>query len=95
MCYLSTKADLNNVLIEESNHDDYTMPPRFYLKQWKSDYFVTKLFPVDSLAERIRNSPPQLIPNYVAFNQPDNIGQRILNLKKIFPDMKPDISVSV
>ena len=87
MVYLSEKKDLNNVLIEESNHDYYTMPPRYYLKQWKSDYFVTSVFTVDSMAKRLNASPPSLIPNYIVFNQPENISQRVESMKKIFPEM--------
>ena len=87
MVYLSQKKDLKNVLIEESNHDDYTMPPRFYLKNWKSEFYLTRLFPLDSLVERIKGLPPESTPNYVVFVQPENIGMRVIGLKKIFPHL--------
>lgn len=93
MTWLSAKPDLNNVLIEESIHDDYTLPPRFYLRKWKSDYFVTKIFTVDSLAERLRNSPPELVPDYVVFNLPDDIDRRVDELKKIFPEMTYETTI--
>ena len=63
------------------------MPPRYYLGIWKSDYFITKIFTVDSMEIRLRNSPPELVPNYVVFNLPDNIGERVLRMKKLFPRM--------
>ncbi len=93
MVWLSEMPDLNNVLIEESIHDDYTLPPRFYLRKWKSDYFVTKIFTVDSLAERLRNSPPELVPNYVVFNLPDDLDERVANLKRIFPNMTYETTI--
>ncbi len=88
MVYLSTKKDLNNILIEESCHDYFTMPPRFYSKQWKSEYFVTSIVTADSLAKIIPRLSPEQVPNYVVFNLPDNIGQRVVNLKKVYPNMQ-------
>jgi hypothetical protein len=87
MVYLSTKKDLNNFIIEESISNDYTLPPRFYLKQWKSDYFVTSTFTVDSVALRMKQSPPEIVPNYVVFNKTENIEQRVSNFKKKFPTL--------
>ncbi len=93
MVYLSNKKNLNNILIEESNHDYYIMPPRFYLKQWKSDYFITSLFTVDSMAKRINESPPELVPNYIVFNQPENLDQRVENMKRIFPNLSYETTI--
>jgi hypothetical protein len=93
MVYLSKKPDVNNVMVEESNHSYYTVIPHFYLKQWKSDYFVTSVFTVDSMAVRIRNSPPELIPNYIVFNQPENMDARIQNMKRLFPDLTYEATI--
>jgi hypothetical protein len=93
MVYLSKKEDLNNVMIEESNHSSYTVPPHFYLRQWKSDYFVTSVFTIDSMALRIKNSPPELIPNYIVFNQPENIEARVQQMKRIFPGLEYETTI--
>jgi hypothetical protein len=87
MTYLAGKKDLNNILIEESNRDSYTMPPRFYLKNWKSDFYVTGTFTIDSLISRMSEVPPDLLPNYVVFNHPENMDQRIKNLEKVYPHL--------
>lgn len=93
MYYLYGKKDVVNVLIEESNHNDFTMPPRFYLGVWKTDYYITKIHPVDSLRIRLKNSPNEWKPNYVVFNQPANIGSRIVSLQKLFPDMTYEATI--
>ena len=87
MVYLSEKKDFNNVLIEQSMNDDYTMPPRFYLKSWKKEFFITSVYTLDSLRTKIKRSPTELIPNYVVFNQPEKLDERVNNLKKIYPNL--------
>ncbi len=87
MVYLSTKKDLNNFIIEESNNESYTMPPKFYVKNWKNEFSVTSLQTVDSLALKMKTTSADMLPNYVVFNKPENINQRVDNFKKHFPNL--------
>jgi hypothetical protein len=87
MVYLSEKKDLKNVLIEQTNNDDYTRPPRFYLKNWKQNFFLTGTFTMDSLKASLSKFPLADHPNYVVFNQPENLQARVENLKKLYPGL--------
>jgi hypothetical protein len=93
MVYLSTKSDFRNLIIEESNHSDFAMPPLFYLRHWISNYSVTSVFTVDSLDSIMHLMQPKFQPNYVVFNQPDNLEERLRNFKKVFPGMKYEATI--
>ena len=93
MVYLSTKSDFRNLIVEESNHSDFTMPPQFYLRHWISNYYVTSVFTVDSLDSVMRLERKELRPNYVIFNQPDNLDERLQNFRKVFPHLKFEATI--
>ncbi|MBI3500893.1 MAG: glycosyltransferase family 39 protein [Bacteroidetes bacterium] len=93
MIYLSHKKDFRQLVVEESNQDDYTMPPYFYLGKWYNGVGyplgVTREKTIDTLCymtHRYKN----YMPNYVIFFDEENIEQRVLNFKKCFPDIKLD-----
>ena len=88
MVYLSKQKDFKNFIIEESQHDGFTMPPRFYLQSWIYQPYVTKGTSLESLAEGIASGPDSLKPNYVVFNEKENIEQRVKNFKKYFPGIE-------
>jgi len=93
MVYLSKKKDFKNFIVEESQHEGFTMPPLFYLRHWLSYPYVTKPFTLDSLAERISSTPDSLKANYVVFNEEENIEERIQNFKKLYPTMEFDVII--
>ena len=88
MTYLSKKKDFKNFILEESQHDGYTMPPRFYLGHWISTPTVTKGVSIESLAKEISARPDSLKPNYAVFNEEENIEERVQNFKKYFPGIE-------
>jgi len=93
MVYLSGKKDFRNFIVEESMSEDYTMPPQYYLGHWVKHLYVTKIITGDSLVERLEHFPESLQPNYVVFNRPENIGQRILNMKKYYPSLTYETTI--
>jgi hypothetical protein len=93
MVYLSKKPDFNNVIVEESNHSDFTMPPLFYLQHWISNYYVTSIFTVDSLDSIMRGVTKSSQPKYVIFNQPDNLEERLQNFKKVYPHLTYETTI--
>jgi hypothetical protein len=91
--YIAHKKDLTHLLIEQSIDDNYTMPPLFYLQNWGQVFSLTKSHPTEALANDLLNGSPKDYPNYVVFNQPDNIEARIRNLKRIFPDIAYEATI--
>ena len=94
MIYLSQKKDFKNLIIEESQHDGHNLMPLFYLQHWlQYDLFLTQTFPADSLIKRMAGIAPDPQPNYVVFNQSDNIKERVKNFKKIFPNIEYETTI--
>lgn len=87
MIYLQKKGDVKNIVIEDSNRDDFSMPPLFYLKKWISPFSITKIYNYDSLDRDVDNVTIDLRPNYVVFNQEENIEARVDSFKKNFSEL--------
>jgi hypothetical protein len=88
MTYLSKKKDFKNFILEESQHDSYTMPPRFYLRHWVYQSAVLKDVSLESFRQWYDNTSPESRPNYVVFNEEENIEKRVQNFKKYFPGIE-------
>jgi hypothetical protein len=88
MYYLHKKGDTPAVIMEESIHDDYKMPPLFYLGKWGYTYNITEIRNADTLLCELNKTEIAHLPRYVIFNQADNIEQRVADFKKIFPDIQ-------
>ncbi len=93
MVYLSHKKDFRNMVIEESNRSDFTIPPLFYLQHWIHTYSVTSAFPPDSLKMEWSSIPAATKPNYVVFNQQDNFEKRLEDFKKAFPGLTYETTI--
>lgn len=86
MIYLHKKNDTKTICIEESIHDGVTLPPLFYLGTWGHIYDVTKVRTMDTLLCELKQTPDiKNLPQYVLFNQEDELEQRIAAFKKHFP----------
>jgi hypothetical protein len=89
MIYLSHKPDLHLFVVEASNHDDYVMPPLYYLGHWpKTVLNITSVFNCDSLNKYTRNNPDSLLPNYVLFQEEDKLEERIQKFKDCYGDIQ-------
>lgn len=88
MIYLSKKKDFKNFAVEESQHEGYTMPPRFYLGHWVYHPYMTKVTSPEVFAGGIDAAPDSVKPNYVLFNEEENIEERVQNFKKIYPNIE-------
>ncbi|MFL5753062.1 MAG: glycosyltransferase family 39 protein [Bacteroidia bacterium] len=93
MCYLAKKGDVVNIIMEDSNRDDFLMPPLFYLKKWISPYGVTKQSPAKEIYEQYKKLPDNEKPNYIVFLQAENISTRSALMKFYFPDMKYETTI--
>ncbi|HWY36710.1 MAG TPA: glycosyltransferase family 39 protein [Nitrosopumilaceae archaeon] len=88
MYYLSEKKDLRNIVVEDANCDDFTMPPLYYLQKWISPYSVTKKNPTEVFYKKFKILTEEDKPNYVVFMQAENISKRVAIMKFYFPDME-------
>ena len=94
MSYIAAKGDVNLILIEDSNREDFIMPPLFYLKKWGYVAGITKLRPTDVYCNtEYANDTPKHRPNYVVFMQEDNISERVANLKKCIPTLTYEATI--
>lgn len=94
MTYIANKGDVKSIIIEDSNRDDFIMPPLFYLQKWGYVAGITKL----KTAEVYYNTEyvktlPQDRPNYVVFMQEDNIDKRVADLKKYIPTLNYEATI--
>lgn len=93
MSYLHDKKDTPSFILEESTHDDYKLPPLFYFGNWGRVYFVTTVYPLDSLLMTLKNTDKKNWPKYVVFNQAENMDARYHAFKNYFPDMKYETTI--
>jgi hypothetical protein len=91
MVYLSHKSDLTLFVVEATNHDDFVMPPLYYLGHWpKTVLNMTTVYTCDSLNKYTRNNPVNLQPNYVLFQEDDRLDERILKFKECYGEIVPE-----
>lgn len=88
MCYIADQKDCVRLIIEDSNIDEFTMPPQYYLQNWSSTIGVTKTYTPDSLLAFYNNLPSAQKPNYVVFMQAEHIDERVAAMKKRFPTLQ-------
>ncbi|MGZ4047931.1 MAG: glycosyltransferase family 39 protein [Bacteroidia bacterium] len=87
MVYIAKQGDVTNIVIEDSNHNDYVMPPLFYLQKWARVCNVTKTNPITDFSVEYKEMDQIERPNYVVFMQENNIDQRVADFKKYFPTL--------
>ncbi|MBN8701510.1 MAG: glycosyltransferase family 39 protein [Bacteroidetes bacterium] len=93
MCYLASKGDTRALLIEDSNHGDYSMPPLFYLQKNVRYYGITSNYSSTQAMEEIHRNEKKDYPNYVLFMEKDNLEERIDSLKKVLPNIAYEATI--
>lgn len=93
MTYIAKQKDCVRLIIEDSNRDDFTMPPQYYLQNWSSTYGITKLFTPDSMLLHYKRLKPSDKPNYVVFMQAEHINERVDSLRKRFPTLHYEATI--
>jgi hypothetical protein len=93
MCYIAKQKDCVRLLIEDSNLDEFTMPPQYYLENWSSTVGITKKFTPDSMLYFYNTIKPNERPNYVVFMQAQNINARVDSLRKRFPTLHYEATI--
>lgn len=93
MCYIASKKDCVRLIIEDSNLDEFTMPPQYYLGNWSSVFGITKTFTADSMLLYYKGLQPKDKPNYVVFMQAEHINERVDSLRKRFPTLHYEATI--
>jgi hypothetical protein len=93
MSYLSRYTTTEYFIIEDSNKDILRFPPQFYMERWVPyNAFMKK----DKLEEfsKIRNwFDISRQPDFVLFYQPDNLSERVAQMKTLFPYLVPETTI--
>jgi hypothetical protein len=93
MCYIAEQKDCLRLIIEDSNLDEFTMPPQYYLQNWSSTYGITKTFTPDSMLKHYKGLRAEDKPNYVVFMQAEHINERVDSLRKRFPTLHYEATI--
>lgn len=94
MTYIAGKGDLKSIVIEDSNRDDFILPPLFYLQKWGPVAGITKLKPAEFYYNsEYKSAAPINKPNYVIFMQDDNIDKRVADFKKHIPSLSYETTI--
>jgi len=94
MTYIASKGDVNAIIMEDSNRDDFLLPPLFYLQKWEHVGGITKLQPAEAYYNKeYVNTTPKNKPNYVVFLQEDNLDTRVAELKKYIPTLTYEATI--
>ena len=87
MRYLSTKTDVENIIVENSNRNGTVSMPLFYLEKWPAEYELNKTFTLDSLQNELSNVQSDSLPNYILFIDDKNLDQRISGIKPLYANL--------
>jgi hypothetical protein len=87
MTYLSKYDNVRSILIEDTNKEDATMLPLFYLGQWPDVYQVTKKYPEEALPGNVRRGG-EAAPRFFLFFGTRQLHQRVLSVEELYPTMK-------
>lgn len=93
MTYIADKKDATTIAIEDSNRDDFLMPPQFYLQNWGKVYGITKQKPAPDFYKEYVTLQPRERPNYIVFMQHENIETRVADMKKYFPTLTYETTI--
>lgn len=94
MRYLSAdKANIDYLLLEDTNHGTPKMPPEFYLGKWVSCYELSQEHPLDSLKAKFARYGPRYYPDYVLFFEDKNLDQRVATVKTLLPGMRYETTI--
>lgn len=85
MIYLSQFSNIRSILIEDSNRSYAKIPPQFYLGQWIAVHEISQRKPIDSLKEKLKSIVKSEHPNFVLFNEENQLAQRIKAVEAIMP----------
>lgn len=88
MSYISKYGEINNFLIEDINQTVLRFPPQFYLQNWYNYQTIMKDDDFNEFAKINSLLPASGQPGFVLFYQPDNIEQRVIQMKTVYPELE-------
>jgi 4-amino-4-deoxy-L-arabinose transferase-like glycosyltransferase len=87
MIYLSKFENVRVILLEDTNKDNASMAPLFYMGQWPEVFQVTKKHTMSDLpVDSITGKP--VSPDFVLFYGKQQLHQRVLETEKVYPGME-------
>jgi hypothetical protein len=92
MTYLSRYENIQSILVEDTNKDDASMLPRYYLNQWPEVYQVTRKYPTENLADSVRSGKSRA-PRFVLFIGNKQLHQRVLNMESLYPELEYETTI--
>lgn len=93
MTYIADKKDATLIAVEDTNRDDFTMPPLYYLQKWGHVFGITNIYPPSQFADEYYKLKPKDRPNYVVFMEEDNIEKRVATLKSYIPSLTYETTI--
>jgi hypothetical protein len=94
MVYLSKYPSLHYFIIEDADKDVLRFPPQFYLKKWiRYDASMRNSNP-EAFKKMKDWSKPENQPEFVLFFQPDNLDERVKQMKEIFPGLEYETTIT-
>ncbi|HSY76687.1 MAG TPA: glycosyltransferase family 39 protein [Bacteroidia bacterium] len=95
MAYLGHQKDLQAIMIEESIHDDFVLPPKFYIGHNSHIVGVTSGHNLYHAYMEYKDDTNRMVhPNYVVFFDQEKIDQRVSDFKKMFPNATYETTIS-
>ena len=88
MVYLSADEHIKALVMEDSNHPDVKMAPRFYLKKWIILYEIWQDRSPEIFRDAFKN--PATSPDYILFYEDRKLDERVETMKQFFPDIHPE-----
>jgi hypothetical protein len=93
MSYLRNKTNAENFIMEDSNNEDFLMPPLYYFGKWIKMKGITKNTTAPELIDYYNQHPQQPKPSYIIFWEATNLDARVDSVKKYFPHLQYEATI--
>ncbi len=91
--YIYQKKDLKEFVWDESFSDHTILPPIFYIGRTGGFFYINKDNGVDLLILHLASYDFKHHPNYIIFNQPTHLEDRVKTMKIAFPNMTYETTI--
>ena len=84
MTYLAARADVRNLIVENSNNGECIPSPRFYMRKWPAEYCIVNTTNLDTFSKSLQALPAFSQPNYVIFYEQGRLQERVAALQHFY-----------
>lgn len=93
MYYFYKNKNSREFIVEDSNNDEFLMPPLYYYGKWTHVKGITRKVSLRKVVDYYTMMEDRERPDHIIFWEAGNLDQRIDSVKKYFPELKYEATI--